>query len=52
MSQQLAVARDAARDAQQRLEAKVEERTPIAELAKRDPLTGIANRRQLFGALN
>ena len=53
MSQQLAVARDAARDAQQRLEAKVEERTrQLQELAEQDPLTGIANRRQLFGALN
>jgi diguanylate cyclase (GGDEF)-like protein len=53
MAQQLAVARDAARDAQQRLEAKVEERTrQLQELAEQDPLTGIANRRQLFGALN
>nr|AQQ74839.1 hypothetical protein [uncultured bacterium] len=53
MARQLAVARDAARDAQQRLEAKVEERTrQLQELAEQDPLTGIANRRQLFGALN
>jgi diguanylate cyclase (GGDEF)-like protein len=53
MAQQLAVARGAARDAQQRLEAKVEERTrQLQELAEQDPLTGIANRRQLFGALN
>jgi diguanylate cyclase (GGDEF)-like protein len=53
MAQQLAVARDSARDAQQRLEAKVEERTrQLQELAEQDPLTGIANRRQLFGALN
>ncbi len=53
MAQQLAVARDAAREAQQRLEAKVEERTrQLQELAEQDPLTGIANRRQLFGALN
>jgi diguanylate cyclase (GGDEF)-like protein len=53
MSQQLAVARSSARDAQQRLEAKVEERTrQLQELAEQDPLTGIANRRQLFGALN
>jgi diguanylate cyclase (GGDEF)-like protein len=53
MSQQLAVARAGARDAQQRLEAKVEERTrQLQELAEQDPLTGIANRRQLFGALN
>jgi diguanylate cyclase (GGDEF)-like protein len=53
MAEQLAMARDAARDAQQRLEAKVEERTrQLQELAEQDPLTGIANRRQLFGALN
>jgi diguanylate cyclase (GGDEF)-like protein len=53
MALQLAVARTAARDAQQRLEAKVEERTrQLQELAEQDPLTGIANRRQLFGALN
>jgi diguanylate cyclase (GGDEF)-like protein len=53
MAEQLAVARAAARDAQQRLEAKVEERTrQLQELAEQDPLTGIANRRQLFDALN
>jgi diguanylate cyclase (GGDEF)-like protein len=53
MAEQLAVARAAAKDAQQRLEAKVEERTQqLQELAEQDPLTGIANRRQLFGALN
>ena len=53
MAQQLAVARAAARDAQQRLEAKVEERTrQLQELAEQDPLTGIANRRQLFSSLN
>jgi len=53
MAQQLAVARSTAREAQQRLEAKVEERTrQLQELAEQDPLTGIANRRQLFGALN
>jgi len=53
MAQQLAMARDAARDSQHRLEAKVEERTrQLQELAEQDPLTGIANRRQLFGALN
>jgi len=53
MAEQLAVARATARDSQQRLEAKVEERTrQLQELAEQDPLTGIANRRQLFGALN
>jgi diguanylate cyclase (GGDEF)-like protein len=53
MAQQLAVARTNARDAQHLLEAKVEERTrQLQELAEQDPLTGIANRRQLFGALN
>jgi diguanylate cyclase (GGDEF)-like protein len=53
MAEQLAVARATARDAQQRLEAKVEERTQqLQVLAEQDPLTGIANRRQLFGALN
>jgi diguanylate cyclase (GGDEF)-like protein len=53
MAEQLGVARATAREAQQRLEAKVEERTrQLQELAEQDPLTGIANRRQLFGALN
>jgi len=53
MSEQLAVARSSAREAQQALEAKVEERTrQLQELAEQDPLTGIANRRQLFDALN
>jgi diguanylate cyclase (GGDEF)-like protein len=53
MAQQLAAARATTREAQQRLEAKVEERTrQLQELAEQDPLTGIANRRQLFGALN
>jgi diguanylate cyclase (GGDEF)-like protein len=53
MAQQLAVARAATREAQARLEAKVEERTrQLQELAEQDPLTGIANRRQLFVQLN
>jgi GGDEF domain-containing protein len=53
MAEQLAVARATAREAQQRLEAKVDERTrQLQELAEQDPLTGIANRRQLFEALN
>lgn len=53
MAEQLAVARAETREARQKLEAKVEERTrQLQELAEQDPLTGIANRRQLFGALN
>lgn len=53
MAEQLSVARAATADAHQRLEAKVEERTKqLQELAEQDPLTGIANRRQLFVALN
>jgi diguanylate cyclase (GGDEF)-like protein len=53
MAQQLGAARATARESQQRLEAKVDERTrQLQELAEQDPLTGIANRRQLFGALN
>jgi diguanylate cyclase (GGDEF)-like protein len=53
MAQQLGAARASTREAQQRLEAKVEERTrQLQELAEQDPLTGIANRRQLSGALN
>jgi diguanylate cyclase (GGDEF)-like protein len=53
MAEQLAVAREATREAHQRLEAKVEERTQQLQLlAEQDPLTGIANRRQLFVALN
>jgi diguanylate cyclase (GGDEF)-like protein len=40
------------RESQRRLEAKVEERTrELQNLAERDPLTGLANRRQLFSAL-
>jgi diguanylate cyclase (GGDEF)-like protein len=53
MAEQLSVARAATANAHQRLEAKVEERTrQLQELAEQDPLTGIANRRQLFVALN
>ncbi|MEO8062391.1 MAG: EAL domain-containing protein [Pseudomonadota bacterium] len=53
MAEQLATARASTRDAQQRLEAKVEERTrQLQELAEQDPLTGLANRRHLFAALN
>jgi diguanylate cyclase (GGDEF)-like protein len=40
------------RESQRRLEVKVEERTrELQNLAERDPLTGLANRRQLFAAL-
>ena len=40
-------------ESQRRLEAKVEERTrELQNLAERDPLTGLANRRQLFSALS
>jgi diguanylate cyclase (GGDEF)-like protein len=53
MAGQLAAARAANREAQQSLEGRVEERTrQLQELAERDPLTGLANRRQLFAALN
>jgi diguanylate cyclase (GGDEF)-like protein len=53
MAEQLAAARAANRHAQQSLEAKVDERTrQLQDLAERDPLTGLANRRQLFAALN
>jgi diguanylate cyclase (GGDEF)-like protein len=53
MAKQLAAARAANREAQQTLEGRVEERTrQLQELAERDPLTGLANRRQLFAALN
>jgi diguanylate cyclase (GGDEF)-like protein len=53
MAEQLAAARAAAHGALQELEAKVEERTrQLQTLAEQDPLTGIANRRQLFVALN
>ncbi|HEY6124499.1 MAG TPA: EAL domain-containing protein [Steroidobacteraceae bacterium] len=53
MAKQLAAARAANREAQQSLEGRVEERTrQLQELAERDPLTGLANRRQLFAALN
>jgi len=53
MAEQLAVARAATGEAQLQLEAKVEERTrQLQDLAERDPLTGVANRRQLFVALN
>jgi diguanylate cyclase (GGDEF)-like protein len=53
MADELSVAKAAARDYQRSLEAKVEERTrQLKELAERDPLTGLPNRRELFALLN
>jgi diguanylate cyclase (GGDEF)-like protein len=53
MADELAVAKAAAREYQRSLEDKVEERTrQLKELAERDPLTGLPNRRELFALLN
>jgi diguanylate cyclase (GGDEF)-like protein len=53
MAEQLAAARASTRNAHQRLEDKVEERTrQLQILAEQDPLTGLANRRHLFAALD
>jgi hypothetical protein len=53
MAQQLAAARLTDLEAQRRLENKIEERTrDLKDLAERDPLTGLSNRRQLFAALD
>ncbi len=53
MAQQLTAARQIDQDVQRHLEGKVEERTrELKTLAERDPLTGLANRRQLFAALS
>jgi diguanylate cyclase (GGDEF)-like protein len=53
MADELAVAKAAGREYQRSLEAKVEERTrQLKELAERDPLTGLPNRRELFALLN
>jgi diguanylate cyclase (GGDEF)-like protein len=53
MAAQVAVAREAARDQQHLLEAKVVERTlQLQELAQLDPLTRLANRRHFFTLLN
>ena len=53
MAEQLAAARASTRDAHQRLEDKVAERTrQLQLLAEQDPLTGLANRRHLFAALD
>jgi diguanylate cyclase (GGDEF)-like protein len=52
MAAQLAVAQSAARDQTHLLEAKVTERTfQLQDLAQRDPLTRLANRRQFFTLL-
>jgi diguanylate cyclase (GGDEF)-like protein len=53
MADELSIARNAARDYQQDLEAKVAERTlQLQDLAEHDPLTGLPNRRELFILLN
>src|ERR1700722_15865726 len=53
MADELSVAKAAAHDYQRNLEAKVEERTrQLKDLAERDPLTGLPNRRELFALLN
>ena len=53
MASELAVAKAATRDYQRDLEAKVAERTrQLQDLAERDPLTGLPNRRELFLLLN
>ena len=53
MAEQLAAARTSTRNAHQRLEEKVAERTrQLQNLAEQDPLTGLANRRHLFSALD
>ena len=53
MAEQLAAARASTRNVHQRLEDKVAERTrQLQILAEQDPLTGLANRRHLFAALD
>jgi diguanylate cyclase (GGDEF)-like protein len=53
MADKLAAAEAVNREVLRTLETKVEERTrELQDLAERDPLTGLANRRQLFAALN
>jgi diguanylate cyclase (GGDEF)-like protein len=53
MSERLAVAQSINHEVHRHLETKVEERTrELRDLAERDPLTGLANRRQLLPALN
>jgi diguanylate cyclase (GGDEF)-like protein len=53
MASELAAAKAATRDYQADLESKVAERTlQLQDLAERDPLTGLPNRRELFVLLN
>jgi diguanylate cyclase (GGDEF)-like protein len=53
MADELSLAKAATHEYQRSLEAKVEERTrQLKELAERDPLTGLPNRRELFSLLN
>jgi diguanylate cyclase (GGDEF)-like protein len=53
MADRLASAQASTREYQQALESKVAERThQLQELAERDPLTGLPNRRELFVLLN
>jgi diguanylate cyclase (GGDEF)-like protein len=53
MASELATAKAATRDYQADLEAKVAQRTQqLQDLAERDPLTGLPNRRELFVLLN
>ncbi|HEY6457735.1 MAG TPA: EAL domain-containing protein [Steroidobacteraceae bacterium] len=53
MADELAAARQASLHYQQGLEEKIQERTRrLQELAQRDPLTGLSNRRHLFALLD
>jgi diguanylate cyclase (GGDEF)-like protein len=53
MATRLAAAQASDHEAQRELERKVDERTrELQDLAERDPLTGLANRRKLFASLS
>ena len=53
MADELAISKAAARNYERELQEKVAQRTQqLEELAKRDPLTGLPNRRELFTLLN